>query len=40
MLKGIPRIISPELLSAIMELFPLDPYADKTMILMEVTPGG
>ncbi len=30
---------APELLSAILELFPLDPYADKTMILMEVTPG-
>lgn len=39
MLKGIPKIISPELLKAILELFPLDTYVEKPVKLMEVVKG-
>ncbi len=38
MLKGIPNIISPELLEAILKLFPLDTYQDPVYI-MEKVPG-
>ncbi len=51
MLKGIPSILSPELLKilmemghgdmldAILQLFPLDPYVEAPVSLMEVMPG-
>lgn len=39
MLKGIPQILSPELLDAILKLFPLDTYVEKPVNLMEVMPG-
>ena len=51
MLKGIPSILTPELLKILMEMghgdtlcigdgnFPLDPYVEKPVNLMEVVPG-
>ena len=33
------REVVPELLDAILTLFPLDPYVDKPVSLMEVMPG-
>ena len=35
MLKGIPKILSPEILDAILQVFPLDTYVDKPVQLME-----
>jgi len=40
MLKGVPAILSPELLEAILKFFPLDGYVDHPVALMQVVPGG
>lgn len=39
MLKGISPLISPELLRAILPLFPLDQYDESNFVLMSVVPG-
>ena len=38
MLKGIPSILSPEILDAVLQVFPLDTYTDKPVNLMELMP--